>query len=673
MNPRKPASTIRKTPNFDFLYGRYSHSKIRIPYFQVNMTFADAASYLKLVNEMPGASAMDWRIEELFQRDIDWGRVEKRIAPYLKQSEQPQFFNSITIALLPFRDGSLRTYDEGPWATPDLEEKTQFMGPNGEDEKRYKSFGPIRGGYWTGWSTPDETGALVGQLCWNTAELFGIAIDGQHRLAAIKYVAGGSTHAQCTVPVLLVVLDPDLGYTGETTRSGVIATLRRLFIDLNKHAIVPSRARQILLDDRDPASICVRSMVGQKLTAGAQELTATPPALPLSLIDWHSEQARFEKGPYLATVLGIDWAVAKLLNIKPMQDMMAHDSVHKLLSTLERRLDIQLATAYTQLDDCRRYERPFSFSDDELAAVASGFQEYWAPPLIHLLTELTPYRELIDQREKLTTLSPEFSNWFALKQRADDADSKSANDLLASFEKELAERQPNPIAVADFASAIDSIVGKKKARELAFTVVFQRALILAFKQFLTLSEAMLGYAYDDDDDEDLDDIVADDGDDDSDDEATALEFERATQLVDALNDLIDKEPDFLLKEWQFQWPKTKNYDRFWIGSLVQLEGPIDFTQAASGRASDLLLLVALLWLYLHKEGVESFAELVDRMDEAEGGLDLKMQQCINRLSSGEGSVAMRILRGTQRDEDEDAARREALGRAEWLWDVLNRK
>ena len=50
------ASTIRKTPNFDFIFGRFSRSDCIVPYFQVSMTFKDAAQYLRLVNEMPGAA-----------------------------------------------------------------------------------------------------------------------------------------------------------------------------------------------------------------------------------------------------------------------------------------------------------------------------------------------------------------------------------------------------------------------------------------------------------------------------------------------------------------------------------------------------------------------------------------------------------------------------------------
>mgnify|MGYP006292363925 FL=1 len=140
MNKPSPATSVRKTPNFDFLFGKYSRSNITIPYFQVNMTFSDAASYLSLVSDMPGSSSMEWRIEELFQRDIDWTRVQRKIVPYLKQNNNPQFFNALTIALLPFQGSSLTDFTAASWKTPTLEDETRFA--------KRTSFGPIRCGFW---------------------------------------------------------------------------------------------------------------------------------------------------------------------------------------------------------------------------------------------------------------------------------------------------------------------------------------------------------------------------------------------------------------------------------------------------------------------------------------------------------------------------------------------
>ena len=623
------ATTVRKTPNFDFIYGRYSYSHFAVPYFQVSMSFGDISRYLNLVSEMPGASAMNWKVEELFQRDIDWGRVTREIVPYLKQREQPHFFNSLTIALLPIRNESVVDYSASDFHPPALDN---------EQHLAVRHFGPLSCGYWQAWTQLEEDNARLGQLCWNTKEVCGVAIDGQHRLAAIKEL--GATMGTSSVPVILVVLHPTLGYVGKGV-TAVIETLRRLFIDLNKHARTVSRARQILLDDRDPSSICVRAFIGSQLTSGDDELTSSTPRVPLSLVDWHSEQARFDDGPYVTTILGTDWAIARILNIRPFEDPMAHDQIDRLITRLER-LDITLTDARSRNDECRKHDRPFGFSDDDLGVIAKGFRAKWSAPLIYLLTRLSPYRELIDLRRSRDTLRPEFANWYALKMSADDAKTATkASHLLTQYESELSNRSKDPIAPGDLVSAVQECNKLKRRRHLAFAVVFQRALFLAYLLYTRVSAQMI---------EQLGDVVEIEIDSDGQTEAdvgtdTVAEMARAESLVDALNHVIRKEPAFLKADCEFPVDK-KNFDRFWLCSLVDPAGPIDFTQGASTRAADFLLLIGLFWSYRSVEGLKAgdFELLMNRADNASEGLDLKLSQCLQRMYVGESSIAGRIMK-----------------------------
>ena len=514
---------------------------------------------------------------------------------------------------------------------------------------------------------PEDDGARLGQLCWNTKEVCGVAIDGQHRLAAIKEL--DATMGTSSVPVILVVLHPTLGYTGHGV-TGVIETLRRLFIDLNKHAQKVSRARQILLDDRDPASICVRAFIGSQLTHGEEELTSSPPTLPLSLVDWHSEQARFDDGPYLTTILGTDWAIAKTLNIKPFEDPMAHDRIDKLITRLER-LDITLAEARGRNDDCRRHERPFSFDDTDLALIAGGFRTKWCGPLVYLMTRLLPYRQLIDLRRSRDTMRPEFANWYALKKSADDVKKTTkASHLLAQYESELSNRNVDPIAPGDLVSAVRDFEKLKARLPLGFAVVFQRALLLAYLLYTRVSPQML---------EQLSDVAEIEIDNDQEaeipvDADVSVEMERATELVDALNHVIREEPAFLNPDCEFEINEGV-YDRFWLCSLVDPAGPIDFTQSASGRAADVLLLVGLFWIYRNVEGLngDDFTSLMDRAHNAAEGLDLKLGRCLGRMYSGESSIAGRISKSRGHDHTDDDKNWVVIEeRASWLWSAVVR-
>lgn len=667
MNKPSPATSVRKTPNFDFLFGKYSRSNITIPYFQVNMTFSDAASYLSLVSDMPGSSSMEWRIEELFQRDIDWTRVQRKIVPYLKQNNNPQFFNALTIALLPFQGSSLTDFTASSWKTPNLEEESRFA--------QRTSFGPIRCGFWQEWDTTDDDACRLGQLAWNLHQVAGIAIDGQHRLAAIKRISQSedTSSNKCSIPVIFVVLDPQLGYSGSGGREGLIGTLRQLFIDLNKHAKVPSRGRQILLDDRDPASRCVRACVGTKLSSGRTELDQRPPRFPLTLVDWHSEQAKFDEGPYLATVLGLDWAIAHLLNIGSLQDMLAYDQVAKAIGQLERHLEVGLDAAKDRLSEDQRYERPFGFCDDELNLIERGFQETWSAPLIHFFTALSPYRELLERRSRSKTLSPEFSNWYALKQRADQSgDNQEARDLLEKFQNEIANREKEPIAVSDYRVFVDDTNTFKQKRGLAFTVVFQRALVGAYRAFLAVHPSMLSPSPVEN--KNLDELVTE-GRDETEPVGSPTDhrLERAIQMCKAINQIIGNEPQFLMKDFSFDDTETGDTDRLWVGSLVQMEGGIDFSQAASKRGQDLLLFAALMYVTREFDAVSSFNDIVERIEAPGSGLDRKLFECFGRLINvNNNSVGKRILDGREYELTEENSRKVILPRLRWLWLQVSR-
>ena len=254
---RKVVEERPASPQLDFVFGRFDLSgSWSIPYFATTMSLRQAKDGLTLVSELPGSEDIAWKIDDLYQRDIDWGRVRDEIVPYLSDPEQPQFFNSLTIAFLPYREGEIRdSFDGAGWAAPQLTD-TGFKKP--------LQIGPIRLGYFADWSDPAQPEARIGQLKWNPTQLYGIAIDGQHRLAAIKeLVKDPNSNADGTrVPVILIVPDKQIGYRApKGTR--LVDLMRRLFIDLNKHAKSVSRPRQILLDDRDPHSLCVRSLVGR--------------------------------------------------------------------------------------------------------------------------------------------------------------------------------------------------------------------------------------------------------------------------------------------------------------------------------------------------------------------------------------------------------------------------
>src|SRR5262249_13835071 len=139
----------------------------------------------------------------------------------------------------------------------------------------------------------------AGKLRWDQDEIVAVAVDGQHRLAALKQFAKESPGAigESSIPVIFLIPAKKAGFKipqqpGENEVA--IIGLRNIFIDLNKNARPVSATRNILLDDLNIVSVCVRQLIGNKLSADTEEQR-----IPLPLVDWMTEKNKIETGPFL--------------------------------------------------------------------------------------------------------------------------------------------------------------------------------------------------------------------------------------------------------------------------------------------------------------------------------------------------------------------------------------
>ncbi len=665
-----PRATINASPAFDFIAGRFSDSTVPVSYFVTVMKYSAAATSLKLISELPGASDLNWSIEELYQREVDWVRVTRSIVPYLRQSNQAQFFNAITVALLPQRQGQILTMSDGEWSAPALPEPDKFS-QNG----CIKSFGPITCGYWGKWTNPADPGAGLGCIAWNLDEVAAVAIDGQHRLAAIKALHRTSGNSTSSVPVILVVSHPDLGTATPASRSSSLALTRKLFIDLNKHSIKVSRARQILLDDRDPVSTCTRSLVGQALKEGKDDLSDH--RVPLTLVDWHSEQAKIDVGPYLVTILGLDWIVEQCIEIPSALNAMSFDLIKQTIQRVDDSLGVQLPDAMQRLENAQATNSPFEFIIDgecsELDLIEEGFCRSWSPAIVYILTNLDPYSKLITLRTKESTLVPGFAGWWAARSKTDSSKPGPAGDALATIEAELNNRKDPRYSPVHFEKSIDKFAEFKGEYELAFAVAFQRAVFGAFLKYLKArlisddrsNGAVFGAAETD--------------------PQTPLSVAEtkgkgrllnAHFFVAAINRLSKHLGAFYKKSATI--PGRGNR-RLWSGSLFRDEDEsIDFTAVASNRAADLLL-AAVYLEYIRKHprdgSVPKFGQLWAAVQEASAGdgAYYRLRLVVQRMSK-EG-IGERIAKGknppiTDEEEFAKVAEEEVQKRLEGIWKAL---
>ena len=680
MNRRRIVLDIPATPHFDFIYGRYRLSSWAIPYFSTLMPIKQAASSLRLTADLPGSDDVMWRLDELYQREVDWPRVERQIIPYLHASEQPQFFNALTIALLPIGrslSGVRQAFDPTrDWRPPRLDDPDRFG--------RILTVGPITCGYWVTWSDFSQAEARTGQIRWNPDEVFAVALDGQHRLAAIQeFVQHPSISDErlqdTSVPVIFVTLDPRFGYETRSSES-LVDVLRVVFIDLNKHAKIPSRARQILLDDKDPTSVCVRALVGESVTGDTTELNAQPKRLPLSLVDWHTEQAKFDEGPYVTTILTLDWAISALLGAKPVHDFMDYGALRRQVTALSKWLDIDLSGAHERLNNLEGVKlQPFGYAEsqdnDELQKIETAFQKIWNPIFVHLLTDFAPYRNLIRLREAKDAFTLDFANWYRLYyQKKKDRYRGRATTEYRHLLKRL-ESKPEPVGETRLEDALAETEASKTG--LAFNVVFQRAYFLAFREWIMVEDSHLDELSTSDDDGVFDEEEEGGGDETVTDEPISLAARlqrRGREFVRAMNQLVGKEPNILQLDFLFD-TSDGGRQRFWLGTLMAAEGNIDFTQGASMRAKEVIFWAVAMQTYIERVQVGDGADFGDYWSEvldANNRFTSRLFRSIKRFADKEAaSAGSRILTAREREFDREQSREEARIRMEWLWTAAN--
>ena len=144
--------TIKKldsTQTFQVLFGVFDLSAYRVPFMSAVLSLRQISEWFSLVTDNPKYAKQDWTVEELFQREIDMERARAIANIYLaSQSSRPQFFNSLTVVLIP-------TDSEEP---PDLEGASQYklnVGPIAISYSEKDKDGPY------------PAGGAIGTLRWN--------------------------------------------------------------------------------------------------------------------------------------------------------------------------------------------------------------------------------------------------------------------------------------------------------------------------------------------------------------------------------------------------------------------------------------------------------------------------------------------------------------------------
>jgi hypothetical protein len=495
-------NTADDTRNYNLpLYGIRGQfsltANVTLPYFVTLIDLKRITHELKTHEEVSPSLETVYTLLELFQRQIDIERVQKDIVnAYLKVPNKVKFFNSLTIVLLP-KDSAGRIcpkFEDYPKNNPPLLQDNEFDQFFGNEAFRKSVFGGVQ-------FTSTET-ANLSRLRWDLNRVDAVAVDGQHRLKALKLWMEGKNNElteiekPTRIPIIILLLHEEAGFELPQvgTATGIKYIAREIFTDLNKNAKEVDPATQIILDDRSVESCCVRSMITESTCVDDDSL------LPLSMLRWQEANYRFDQKHFLNSLVNIHLLIEDLLDLqkpsKPMEKNNVLEFIRKassLLGTGQNRrleyLNVSLEEYYiTEFVDSEEDAAvaPFSSIPSQfLPGALAGFKERFAGWLLKLLREFRPYADVIAYARQNNLIAGEFSQYLSQPK-------SHQQELMIELRSRHGENWHQEV-IGRHQKAIEAIKGlgdKTLGEQWAFKTIFQKALVrLAKELFVSVADS----------------------------------------------------------------------------------------------------------------------------------------------------------------------------------------
>jgi len=379
------------------------------PVFFLNTSFEiDSIKYLKPVREVLDVAEVDF--DELVQRDLDDFRIRQDIVPYLVDNMGYKFFPPIVVALTQpaANRQSIKQY------YPPIKAKLIENGRKLEVE--------FDNAFSLTWYTngSDQVHSLPAALRWNPDKTHLMAVDGQHRLVALQAVRGllvadnlklfyhnvlqyKDELDNIKVPVTILIFPnciqniaaEDLALLqryfvkidwATTSRMPVKQVLRDIFVDVNKSARQPSKARTILLNEKDLSAIFSRRIFSS--------IKDENPTIYSALLEYNSttnKDTQIEKGRAIITTIGIVYNICQFL-FADEKGVGIDDG-----TTLRTRLDILNYPEFPSSEEFpKETMKSTEFSLEQRKIAQKIFAEKWLHVFKSFLIDLLPFKILTD-------------------------------------------------------------------------------------------------------------------------------------------------------------------------------------------------------------------------------------------------------------------------------------
>jgi len=241
---------------------------------------------------------------------------------------------------------------------------------------------------------------------WDKSKYFAIVIDGQHRFESLKKAAvDPASNYNLWKQDVIFIDGSSLSMSLHNNDYLPINFFRKIFIDINKHPVQVSKAKQIIMDDNDVASLFVQSIVDDDQSEESKYLRP-------ELIDWHTSASKHEL-PYLTSVLNLHGIFQeKLLNGKNLSSISDLVNTQKVKEWVDRLNDyffvdetienkgLQIKKLKDSHDEYKEIWKDdefelFNFDREILSIVQNNFSQIYRESFVKLFNEFRPYSLLI--------------------------------------------------------------------------------------------------------------------------------------------------------------------------------------------------------------------------------------------------------------------------------------
>ena len=377
MARRPPRKVNLYNQQLDGVYGVFgSGTGLQAFYLQAAITPSDLER-VSLISDIKGSER--WPVRDLFQRDVDNKRIETSLLPYLETMDRIKFFNPLTLTVLPMSNDGHTVLSKMPAIVERVEE---------EDGETWRTL-ERKGFYVVQWVEETEQYA---RLKWSDRRARLVAIDGQHRLSALKrflvdHEAGAAHDDFMTwrIPVIVV----SFRALDQAEPPSVLEVVRSIFIYINTQAHEVNEARNILLSDESVNHVCTQELIQNSHENDLLQATKRDPdTLPLLFYDWRGEERDQRR-------------VAAPAAVKTVEEI--RDWFRQYILGTDFSADQQAALGITPTHPLHAVFGQRSLSYKDASRVRSHFREELLPALSRLLQHFSPYKSYVQELRRLET------------------------------------------------------------------------------------------------------------------------------------------------------------------------------------------------------------------------------------------------------------------------------